>query len=167
MNSALMYCNSRFNKALSQIETRKAIYAAFESLEMEIKKLNYMDQINLYSVAEQFLQSLLNDVHDSINPMEVFILRYECIVNVKNETIKKIGLALGVLAIALSVVVFGGSIGLGIGILMGLWQTLVAFMTCLLAAEMPALIVVSTSAALGVAAGFVSGFMFFKEPSIK
>ena len=38
MNSALMYCNSRFNKALSQIETRKAIYAAFESLEMEIKK---------------------------------------------------------------------------------------------------------------------------------
>lgn len=166
MNVALKYCNNKFIYSLNQIKETKAIYAAFEALAKEIKKLNTIDQLNMYSVTTQFLDSLKNK-NDSLNPLEVFILRSNSIVDVENETLKTIGLALGIIAISLSVVILSATIGMGIGILLGAWQTSLAFMTALLAVETVPLIVASASVASGIGVGLVSGSSFFKESKVK
>lgn len=167
MSAALMYCNNKYKKALNTINKNKSIYDAFEVLETEIKKLDYISQLNLYSAATQFLESIVQEPNDSINPLEVFILRCNSIVSDPNETIKKIGLALGVIAISISMVVAGIALGVGIGMLLGSWQTTSMFMASLLAAETAPLIVASSSVASGVAVGFVSQYLFFKEPKIR
>lgn len=167
MSAALMYCNNKFKKALQTTHKDKAIYRAFNALEQEIKKLDYMVQLNLYSAATQYLESLIQDPNDSINPLEVFVLRCNSIVDDKHGTIKKIGLALAVIAVSLSVVMTGASLGIGIGILLSLWQTPLMFMTSLFAAETASLIVASSSGVMGFGAGLLSQFLFFKEPKIK
>jgi hypothetical protein len=167
MSAALMYCNNKFKKALQTTHKNKAIYEAFNALEMEIKKLDYMVQLNLYSAATQYLESIIQDPNDSINPLEVFVLRCNSIIDDKHDTIKKIGLALAVIAISLSVVMTGAALGIGIGILLSLWQTPLMFMTSLFAAETASLIVASSSAVAGFGAGLLSQFLFFKEPEIK
>lgn len=167
MKAALMYSDNKFKKALQASQKNKAIYKAFDALEMEIKKLNYMAQINLYSAATQYLVSLVEDPNDSINPLEVFVLRCNSIVDDKHETIKKIGLALAVIAISLSVVMTGAAVGIGIGMLLSLWQTPLMFMASLYAAETAALVVASSSIVAGFGAGLLSQFLFFKEPKIK
>jgi hypothetical protein len=166
MNAALMYCNKKFIKSLEHTRKNKLIYEAFNRLETEIKKLNYIDQINLYSATTQYLDSL-NDENDSINPMEVFIIRCNSIVPMEEETLKTIGLILGVIALSLSVVILGAAIGIGIGMMLGLWQTSLIFMTSLLAAETAPLIVATASVTSGIGMGLTSGFLFFKEPGVK
>jgi hypothetical protein len=121
MSAALMYCNNKFRKALQITHKNMVIYKAFNALESEIKKLDYMVQLNLYSAATQYLESLVQDPNDPINPLEVFVLQCNSIVDDKHETIKKIGLALGVIAISISVVMIGVVLGIGIGMLLSLW----------------------------------------------
>ncbi len=162
-----MYCNNKFKIALQATHKEKAIYMAFNALEMEIKKLDYMIQLNLYSAATQYLESLIQDPNDSINPLEVFVLRCNSIIDDKHDTIKKTGLALAVIAISLSVVMTGAALGIGIGMLLNLWQTPLMFLASLYAAETASLIVASSSAAAGFGAGLLSQFLFFKEPKIK
>lgn len=167
MSAALMYCNNKYNKALKIIHKNKSIYEAFEVLETEIKKMDTITQLNLYSATTQFLESMVQDPNDSINPLEVFILRCNSIVSDPNEAIKKIGLALGVIAISISVVAAGAALGVGIGMLLGVWQTPLMFMASLLAAETAPLIVASSSVAAGLGAGLLSQYLFFKEPKIR
>ncbi len=167
MNAALMYCNNEFERAHEQTRKNKAIFEAFETLATEIKKLDYMQQINLYSVTTQFLESLVKNQGDVINPLDVFILRSDSIVNENQGYLRTIGLLLGVTAISLSVVILGASIGFGVGVLLGLWQTPLIFMAALMAAEPAALIVASVSVAAGAVTGLVSKFLFFRESSIK
>ncbi|EHL30525.1 hypothetical protein [Legionella drancourtii] len=167
MNAALMYCDNKFKKALTTIHKNKAIYEAFEALEMEIKKMDYLTQLNLYSATTQFLESLIHDSNDSINPLEVFVLRCNSIVDDKHDSLKKIGLALGVIAISIAVVMTGAALGIGIGMMLSMWQTPLMFMTALFAAETAPLIVASSSIAQGIGAGLLSQFLFFKEPKIK
>lgn len=162
-----MYCNNKYNKALKAMYKNKSIYDEFEMLETEIKKLDYITQLNLYSATTQFLESIIQDPNDSINPLEVFILRCNSIVSDPNETIKKIGLALGVIAISISVVVVGAALGVGIGMLLGLWQTPLLFMASLFAAETAPLIVASSSVTAGLGAGLLSQYLFFREPKIQ
>jgi hypothetical protein len=167
MSAALMYCNNRFKKALRTTHKTRVIFDAFTALEQEIKKLDSEAQINLYSVATQFLESLVQDPDDSINPLDVFILRCNSIVGDPHESITKIGLALGVIVISVATVMAGAALGIGIGMMMGLWQTPLLFMAALLAAESSSLVVASASVTSGVGAGLISQFLFFKEPKIK
>lgn len=166
MTTALMYCQNEFNTAHDQTRKNKAIFEAFETLKKEIVLLDYIDQISLYSVTTQFLQSLLQ-TDDVINPLDVFVLNSNTIVDGKNPTLKTVALVLGILAISLAVVTLGLSIGFGVGLLLGLWQTPMLFMASMLAAEVTPVIVASISSATGIAAGLISRFLFFREPGIK
>ena len=167
MNAALMYCTNEFQKALGQTQRTKTIHDAFEVLAEEIKKLDYITQINMYSVTTQFLESLLKKETDVINPLDVFMLRLNAIIDEKNSTTKKVVLALGVIAIALSVVILGGAIGFGVGMLLGLWQTPLMFMASLLSAELAPLVTAAASALAGAVSGLASRFLFFREPGVK
>lgn len=167
MSATLTYCNNKFKKALRTTHKTRVIFDAFTVLEQEIKKLDSETQINLYSVATQFLESLMQDPEDSINPLDVFILRCNSIVGDPHETLTKIGLALGVIVISVATVVTGAALGIGIGMIMGLWQTPLVFMAALLAAESSPLMVASASVASGIGASLISQFLFFKEPKIK
>lgn len=166
MNSALMYCHNEFNKAHETIRKNKAVFEAFEMLGKEIMSLDYIDQINLYSVTTQFLQSLLRK-GDAINPLDVFVLCSYSIVDGKNSRLKTVVMALGIIAISLAVVVLGLSIGFGVGVLLGLWQTPMMFMASLLSTEATPVIVASASITAGIGAGFLSRHLFFREPGIK
>lgn len=167
MKAALMYCDNNFKKALQTTHKNKAIYKAFNELEMEIKKLDYMVQLNLYSATTQLLDSLINEPNDSINSLDVFVLRCSFIVDDKHETIKKFGLGIAVIAIYLSVAMSGAAVGIGIGMLLSLWQSPLMFMTSLFAAETASIVVASSSVVAGLGAGLLSQYAFFKEPKIK
>lgn len=166
--SALAYCQKKYVKSLNGLNGKKGkqINESFLVLEQEIKKLDPIVQINLYSVTTQLLDSLLNESHDSINPLDVFNLRCQSILGAKYNTSYYIVQGLSLIAIACAAFVTGGALGIGIGILSGLWQTPLVYMASLIALELPAFGVAALSASLGVGAGIASGFLFFKEPRI-
>nr|HAT8715181.1 hypothetical protein [Legionella jordanis] len=166
--SALTYCQKKYVKSLSGLSGKKGkqINESFLVLEQEIKKLDPITQINLYSITTQMIESLINDPHDAINPIDVFNLRCQSILGAKYNTSYYITLGLALIGIACAVLVTGGAIGIGIGILVGLWQTPLICLASLMAFEMPALGVAALSISLGVGVGVASGFLFFKEPKI-
>lgn len=163
MNATLIYCNNKFKKALEANQKTKIIYKAFAALEIEIKKLDFMAQVNLYTAATQLLESLFQNPNDLI----VFILRCEFILGKNPENIRIQHLVLGVLAISLLVVFVSAAVGVGIGMLLARWQSPLLFLTSLLAEETAPLIVAFTSIAAGIVATVVSQFLFFKEPKVK
>ncbi|MFJ1269984.1 hypothetical protein ACD661_15605 [Legionella lytica] len=166
MSAALMYCNKKFRKALNATHERKDIYEAFNLLEMEIKQLDHLVQINLYSAATQFIESLIQDPEDTINPLDVFDLRCRTILDSQYNTSYYIVLGLAAIGIACTTLAVGAGLGIGIGILSGLWQTPLIYMTSLMAAELPALGVAALSTTLGMGSGLISGYSFFKEPGV-
>ncbi|MGC1183154.1 hypothetical protein [Legionella sp.] len=167
MSAALSYCQKKYKKSWNNASNKKTIYDAFERLETEIKKLDEMIQVHLYSAMTQFLDSLIQEPDDPINPLEVFSLRCQSILGYDHESLNKIGLALGVIALSLAVLTTGAALGFGIGVALCLWQTPLMFMTCLLAAEVPAVAVAAASVSAGVGTGILSGWLFFKEPRVK
>lgn len=167
MSAALKYCTRKFKKALIAIDKKNEISKAFKLLDVEINKLDYMVQIKLYTASTQLLETLIQNSEDLINPLDIYVLQCNSIINGSNETIVKVGLALAVIAIALSVFVLTAGLGIGIGMLLGLWQTPLIFMTSLFAAEAVSLAVATSSVVAGVGAGFISQYYFFKEPKIK
>ncbi|MFT4059290.1 MAG: hypothetical protein QM652_07060 [Legionella sp.] len=167
MSAALSYCQKEFRKSLNNARGKTTIYDAFEMLEKEIKKLDDMTQLHLYSATTQFLDSLIQEPDDPINPLEVFTLRCQSILGEEYEAVKAIGLALAVIAISVAVIATGAALGLGVGVLLGLWQTPLMFLASLMAAEAPALGIAAASSSLGVTVGVFSGWMFFKELSAK
>lgn len=166
--SALAYCQKKYVKSLNGLSGKKGkqINESFLVLEQEIKKLDHITQINLYSITTQLLESLINEPHDAINPIDVFNLRCQSILGAKYNTSYYIALGLALIGIACAAIVTGGAIGIGIGILAGLWQTPLICLASLMAFEMPALGVAALSVSLGVGVGVASGFLFFKEPKI-
>ncbi|MDP3268075.1 MAG: hypothetical protein Q8M40_03415 [Legionella sp.] len=167
MSTALMYCNNQFKKALKTAENQELIFKSFAALEQEIKRLDEKTQLNLYSSATQFLESMINDPQDSINPLEVFRRRCESLVGDEHEVAKKVGLALGVVVIALSLMATGVAAGLGIGLLVGFWESAFAFLASLYALQTASLSVAASSLTLGLGGGIISACSFFKEPKIK
>ncbi len=167
MSTALMYCNNQFKKALKTAENQELIFKSFVALEQEIKRLDEKTQLNLYSSATQFLESMINDPQDSINPLEVFKRRCDSLVGDEHEVAKKMGLALGVVVIALSLVATGVAAGIGIGLLVGFWESALAFLTSLYALQTASLVVAASSITLGLGGGIISGCSFFKEPKIR
>lgn len=166
MSAALMYCNKKFRKALNATQETKGIFDAFNVLEMEINQLDPLVQINVYSAATQFLESLIQDPNDTINPLDVFDLRCRTILESQYNTSYYLVLGLATIGIACATLALGGALGIGIGILSGLWQTPLLYMASLFACELPALGVAALSSSLGVGAGIISGYSFFKEPKI-
>lgn len=162
-----MYCTNKFKKSHTTTRDNKEIYASFEALELEIKKLQPIAQINLYSAATQFLLSLSEDPHDAINPLEVFIYRCDSIIGKNDEAGRKIILALGAIALSLSMMALGAALGVGIGMMLGLWNTPLVFMSALLGTQTAPLVVALTSVSAGIGTGLIAQFMFFKEPGIK
>jgi hypothetical protein len=75
-------------------------------------------------------------------------------------------MGLGVLAISLSVAACALSAGIGIGILAGLWQSAAMFYSALSIAATAPVVVAASSSALGLGAGALSSYFFFKEPKI-
>lgn len=135
--------------------------------EQELKKLDNETQVNLLSVATQFLESLIDDPQDAINPLDVFVLRCNSIVGDSHKPLNTIGLAIGAVVIALAVVASTMALGIGIGMVINLWETPLLFMAALMAAESAPLLVASTSGIAGIGAGLISHYLFFKEPKIK
>lgn len=166
MSAALMYCNKKFRKALNATHERKDIYEAFNQLELEIKQLDYLVQINLYSAATQFIDSLIHDPEDSINAVEVFDLRCRTMLESKYNTSYYIVFGFAAIGIACATLAVGGALGIGIGILSGLWQTPLLYMASLIACELPALGVAALSTTLGIGTGLISAYSFFKEPGV-
>lgn len=166
MSAALMYCHKKFRKALNTAHERKDIYEAFHQLELEMKQLDYLVQINLYSAATQFIESLLETPEDSINAVEVFDLRCRTILDSQYNTSYYIVLGLTAIAIACATLAVGGALGVGIGMLSGLWQTPLLYMASLMAYEVPALGVAALSTTLGLGTGLISAYSFFKEPGV-
>lgn len=161
-----MYCNKKFRKALNATHERKDIYEAFNLLEMEIKQLDHLVQINLYSAATQFIESLIQDPEDTINPLDVFDLRCRTILDSQYNTSYYIVLGLAAISIACAAVAVGAALGIGIGVLSGLWQTPLIYMTSLMVGELPALGVAALSTTLGIGTGLISSYSFFKEPGV-
>lgn len=166
-NAAKMYCHKKFRKSLDGVVGKKEVYQSFEALEKEIQKLDLVTQINLYSAVTQFLDSLIQEPTDSINPLEVFNLRCNSILGSKYNANYKIVLGLAVIALSIATVITGGALGIGIGVLYGLWQTPLMFMTSLFAAEAAAVGVAAFSATVGIGVGGLTSYLFFKEPKIK
>lgn len=166
MSSAVKHCALQYRKVLANTHLDKAIHDAFTALEEEIKKLRPIDQINLYSVASQFLGNLLCEPNNTINALEVFYLRCQSIVGTEHETLKAI--CLGLAAVAISLAVLGSCVasGVGIGMLMGIWQFPTAYLTSLLALETPALVVASASAGIAMLVGGGVGFSFFQPAKV-
>lgn len=75
-------------------------------------------------------------------------------------------LGLAVVGIACATLVTCGALGVGLGILSGLWQTPLAFLASLLAYELPAIGVAALSTSVTFITGLTSGFTFFKEPKV-
>lgn len=167
MSSALLYCTNEYERAHQQIRKNKAIFDAFEVLAIEIAKLSHMEQINLYSVTTQFIESLVKQQVDIVNPIDVFILRSNSIINANTSATKVILLALGIVAISLSVIVSGVALGFGAGLLLGLWSAPLACLAAFMAAEPAAIVIVTVSTVVGIATGFLSKLAFFREPPIK
>lgn len=167
--SALTYCQTKYVKSLKGLNGKKEnhIKESFEALGHEIKKLDPMVQINLYSATTQLLDALVNETNDSINPLDVFHLRCQSILNEKYNASYHIVLGLTVIVIACAALVMGGTLGIGIGVLAGLWQTPLVYMASLLVCELPALGVAALSTLLSIGAGVSSGYFFFKEPKVK
>lgn len=165
-NAPLLYCHNKFKKSLANIKERDLIKKSFVELEREIQKLNPLMQIDLYSATTQFLDSMINEPQDTLNPLEVFHLRCQSILSSNFNAYHKIILGLTAVAISLAAVVLGITAGVCIGVYLGLWQTPLIFMAALTAAELPALLVVSAGTLIGVGASVVSGMMLFKEPKV-
>ena len=166
MSAALMYCNKKFRNALNAIQERKDIYEAFSLLETQMKQLDYLVQINLYSAATQFMESLIQTPEDSINALDVFDLRCQTILESKYNTSYYLVLGLAAIGLACATLVVGAAMGIGIGILSGLWQTPMLYMAALMAGEAPALGVAALSSILSIGTGILSAYSFFKEPKI-
>jgi hypothetical protein len=165
--TAILYCQKTFTKALSRHEEKTKLYAAFEDLGKKIAELDDIEALHWYSIATQWLEAAADNSSDSVNPLDVLVLRAESLLEGSHPRIKKAAYVMAVIAITLSVLVAGLAIGIGIGLLMGLWATPMGFVTALLAAEQGALIVTGVSSALGLGTGSLSAFLFFKDPSIK
>ena len=161
-----MYCNQKYRKALDKNKLIKPIYTAFSELEQEIKTLTAFQQLRLYSASTQLLESLSEQPKNSINPLDVFIHQCDSIVGSKKQSSRAIALGLGVIAIGLSVTLIGMSIGIGIGVLSGLWQSYMAFFSALSATKTAPLVVVGVNGGLGISAGACSQLFFFKEQKI-
>lgn len=166
--SALSYCQKKYLKSLNSLNGQKGkqISESFKLLEQEIKTLDPIIQINLYSATTHLLDSLINEPNDSINPLDVFYIRCKSIFDTKFNAYYHVVLGLSVVGIACATLVTCGSLGVGIGILSGLWQTPLAFMASLLALELPALAATALTSSLSLGAGFASGYSFFKEPPV-
>lgn len=166
MSSAVKHCALQYKKVLNDKHLEQSIHQAFVALEEEIKKLRAIEQINLYSIASQFLDSLLFEPNSTINAMEVFHLRCQSIIGSEHETLKTI--CLGLAAIAISVAVLSTCIatGVGIGMLMGIWQFPTAYLASILALETPALLVTSVSAGVTMVVGSAVSFSFFQPARI-
>lgn len=85
--SALAYCQKKYLKSLSSLDGQKGkqISDSFKLLEQEIKNLDPITQINLYTATTQLLDSLINEPNDSINPLDVFYIRCKSI-SMQNST---------------------------------------------------------------------------------
>ncbi|MFJ1270101.1 hypothetical protein ACD661_16200 [Legionella lytica] len=166
MSAALMYCHKKFRKALNTAHERKDIYEAFHQLELEMKQLDQLVQINLYSAATQFIESLIEAPEYSINAVEVFDLRCRTILDSQYNTSYYIVLGLSAIVIACATLAIGGALGIGIGMLSGLWQTPLLYMASLMAYEVPAVSVAALSTTLGFGTGLISAYSFFKEPGV-
>lgn len=165
MTAALMYCNNEFQKTLELTRKRKIIHEAFEAFALEIKNLDEMERIHLYSIATQLLEKQLKGEGDLVNALEVFVLRCDSIID-KNGVATQLGLVLGMLVLSIAVFALCAASGIGLGILLGLWETVELFMASLMVTETAALIVASVSSVAGLGTGFLSGFCFFGEPGI-
>lgn len=166
MNAAVKHCALQYKKNLSNKHLEKTIYGSFVKLEEEIKNLNYIDQINLYSIASQLLDSLVKQPNNAINALEVFNLRCQTVVGNENSLLNTICLGLGALVITIAVLTVSMVIGIGIGMLMGLWQFSSAFLASLVALETPAVVATATSVGLGLAVSGALTYSFFQPSKI-
>lgn len=165
--SAVAYCQKKYAKTLNGLKKGQQLNEAFIVLEREIKKLDSITQINLYSATTQLLDSLINEPLDAINPLDIFYLRCQSALEAEYTTSYHIVLGLAVIGITCAGLVTGGALGIGIGILAGLWQTPLIYMASLLACELPALGFAALSTSFGIGTGIVSGYFFFKEPKVE
>jgi hypothetical protein len=167
MRTAVLFVQNAFHKTLEKGREHNkkwdAVYMAFTTLASAIEVRDETDQINLYSVATQLLESLLQEKTDPVNSLDVFCIRCDSILHGKHPDLIKASLILAVIVIAIASVLTVASLSLGFGILMGFWVTPMAFLSACLAAETTALITVATSLTLGVGAGMLSGILFFKQ----
>ena len=165
MNTAVKYCHNRFQKTLSQIKA-KDIHTAFARFSLEVQKLDKLTQIHLYSATTQFLDSLINEPKNLINPLEIFTLRCQSIIDHKQEK-HKVVYSLAVIAIALAGLIMGIGAGIGLGMLTGLWATPLVFFNCLWAAKGAAVAVAAGSGLISLGSACIASFLLFKQPKIK
>lgn len=166
MNSAVKHCALQYKKILSNKKLEKTIHDSFASLEREIKNLSYIDQINLYSIAVQLLDSLVHQPNNAVNALEVFNLRCQSIIGTENDLLKTICLGLAALVITIAVLSVSLSIGVGLGMLMGFWQLPSAFVALLATLETSAVVTTATSVGVGLAVSGVITFGIFKPSKI-
>ncbi|WP_058532930.1 hypothetical protein [Legionella saoudiensis] len=166
--SALAYCQKKYLKSLNGLNVKKGkqINESFKLLDQEIKNLDPITQINLYSAATQLLDSLINEPNDSINPLDVFHIRCKSILGHKFNASYQLVLGIAVVGIACATLLTGGALCLGLGILSGLWQTPFAFMASLLAFELPAFAATALTSSISLGVAFAAGYSFFKEPTV-
>jgi hypothetical protein len=168
MKAALKYCQNRFQKSLNKTKRNKDIYSTFELLELETQKLDMLTQINLYGATTQFLESLVDEPNDLINPLEVFTLRCNFILDNKPTDVKHIiALSLAVMAITLAVFIVAATAGIGLGVLAGIWATPMVFFSSLFASQATAVGVAAGAGALSLGATVGSSILLFKPAKIK
>ncbi|MFT4058923.1 MAG: hypothetical protein QM652_05180 [Legionella sp.] len=167
MSAALSYCQNKFQKSLNKSKNKQGIYASFEYLDAEIKKLDALTQMHLYSAATQFLDSLVEEPNDLINPLELFTYRCHSILDARYNGTHYLVLGLTVLAISLALLITGATLGIGLGILSGFWSTPMAYLSALGALELPALGIAATAGVLSLGGLVTSSILLFKTPKIK
>lgn len=166
MNAALMYCTNKYKKAIEMPHVTRSMNESFKALDAAIHELDAPTQINLYSITMQLIETIRNEPNNVINPLDVFIIQCESVLNGNTSALKTIGLAVGVIAIAIATLALGVGLGLGVGILAGVWSTPLVFLSSLMAAQTTAVVAASASVVTGIGAGIVSGCHFFKTPKI-
>ena len=166
MNAALKYCHNKFQKTLTTVKT-KEIHHSFELLAIEIQKLDTLSQIHLYSATSQFLEQLIKEPQDLVNPLDVFTLRCSSLIDHKYNINQKLIFGLAIVAISLAVLIVSCAAGIGIGVLAGLWATPMLFLNALFSAHLAAITVSAVSSALSIGSAAVSSYFFFKKPQIK
>ena len=166
MNAALMYCTNKYKRTIEMSHVTRSMNESFKALDAAIQELDAPTQINLYSITMQLIETIRNEPNNVINPLDVFIIQCESVLNGNKSALKTIGLAVGVVAIAIATLALGVGLGLGVGMLAGVWSTPLVFLSSLMAAQTTAVVAASAGVITGVGAGIVSGCQFFKTPKI-
>lgn len=166
MPAALTYSNKKLKRALDRAPN-KAIAQAFEVLELEVARLDEITQVHLFSAMSEFLNDLSTEKSDPVNALDVFMLRCQSVLDQKYSTVAhKIGLALAVVGVAVGAALMGMTLGIGIGVLLELWQAPALFFSSLMLYEPMPLLLASASATAGAMAG-ATYYRFFKTPKIQ